>query len=270
MRSQQMTPTRSRVTSAIVLFAFVASGTAMASLVAQSSQAPARAETPARPASLDEILKEVSSYNGGIESSALWKLRDYVYARKDDAAGRAECEAKLLAFLKTPATPVAKMAACRHLRVIAGDTAVPALQSLLADSASADLALYVLQQIPGAAAGKALLQALTTAVGPTKTAVIAALGQRANADAVPALAPLLKQPAFAAQALGDAYASASADLKPAVAAALMKCAEKSLADPQHHRAPRPVRTRSRLLSRRRHRHKRPTRDRAARAASVSR
>jgi hypothetical protein len=82
----------------------------------------AQTQAPGPTASLDQILKEVSTYDGGIESAAMWKLRDYVYARKDDPAGRAECEAKLLQFLKTSATPVAKMAACRHLRVI-GPTA---------------------------------------------------------------------------------------------------------------------------------------------------
>jgi len=244
MQSHLMTQARSRIASAIVLFALAVPGPAALVLVAQSSQPPARAAAPARPASLDEILKEISTFNGGIDSAAFWKLRDYVYARKDDAAGRAECEAKLLAFLKTPATPVAKMAACRHLRVIAGDTAVPALQAMLSDASSSDMALYALQQIPGPVAGKALVQSLSTTTGQMKTAVVAALGRRGNADAVAALAPLLKQPAFAApaavalgeiggdaavQALGDACASAPADLKPAVAAALMKCAEKLLA-----------------------------------------
>ena len=87
-------------------------------LTAASAQNPA----PVAPGSLDAILKQVSTYDGGISSDALWKLRDYVYARKDEAAGRAECETKLLAFLKGPATHPAKMAATRLLRMIAGDT----------------------------------------------------------------------------------------------------------------------------------------------------
>ena len=62
----------------------------------------------------------MATYDGGIASDTLWQLRDYVFARKDDAAGRAECEAKLLQFLKGPATPSGKMAATRLLRVIAG------------------------------------------------------------------------------------------------------------------------------------------------------
>ncbi len=46
----------------------------------------ARAQSPAPPPSLDEILKEISSYNGGIDSAPYWKLRDYVQAHKDDPA----------------------------------------------------------------------------------------------------------------------------------------------------------------------------------------
>ena len=204
----------------------------------------ARAQAPARPASLDEVLKALSTYDGGIESAAVWKLRDYVEARKADPAGRAECEAKLLQFLKTPATPVAKMAACRQLRIIASDAAVPALQAMLPDEGLADMALYVLQQIPGAAADSALGQALPKAAGPTKIAIISALGQRKAASAVPALATLLTQPEFAgpaavalgtiggdaaAEALVRSFAGAQADLRATVAASMMKCAETFLA-----------------------------------------
>jgi HEAT repeat protein len=206
----------------------------------------ARAQAPARAASLDEILKEIVAYDGGIESGALWKLRDYVQARKDDPAGRAECEPKLVAFLKTSATMVAKMAAGRALRVIASDQAVPALQALLADDRASDMALYALQQIPGAATDKALVQALSLpkVSGATKIAIVAALGERRSADAVPTLVGLLKQTDLAkavatalgtigndaaTQALVAAFAGAQGDLKPVVAASMMKCAEKSLA-----------------------------------------
>ena len=199
-----------------------------------------RAQAPAPPATLDQILKEIATYDGGIESAAVWKLRDYVYARKDEAAGRAECEGKLLQFLKTTAAPPAKMAVARHLRVIAGDTAVPALQALLKDERTADYALFVLQQLPGAPADKALLQALGVPSVATKTAIVGVLGRRRTADAVPAIVPLLRQPALAvpaatalgrigtepaAQALQSAYPASPAALKPVLAAALLECGE---------------------------------------------
>ncbi|MDO8836938.1 MAG: hypothetical protein Q7V01_15150, partial [Vicinamibacterales bacterium] len=196
------------------------------------------------PAGLDAILAEVATYDGGIESAAIWRLREYVEARKNDPAGRAECETALLAFVRGSATPAARNVAARHLRVIAGDTAVPALETMLADERSAEVALYVLQPMPGAAAASALIRALTVAPGAAKTAVIAALGERQLAGAVAGLTDLLRQPAFAAAAatslgriggdaaaaaLETAFASASGDLKTVVAASMLTCAERGLA-----------------------------------------
>ncbi len=208
-----------------------------ASLAAQGQP---KAATP----SLDEILKAVAAYDGGIQSAAVWQLNDYVNARKDDAAGRAECEARLLQFLKAAQTPVARMVAARQLRVIAGDSAVPALQVLLVDDRTSDMAIYVLQTLPGKPAETALVQALAKAKGPTRAAIIAALAERREADAIPALVPLLKQAESArgaalalgsigtdaaAKALVAAYPTAPAALKPILASATLKCAEKALA-----------------------------------------
>jgi HEAT repeat protein len=222
-------------------------GTSSIAFAQAPAQAPASAAAPAAPAapaSLDAILKQVALYDGGIESAALWQLRDYVNARKDDAAGRAECEAKLLAFLKTPASPVARMAACRYLRLIAGDTAVPALQAMLTDEKSADLALYALQGISGGTAEKALLQSLGVTTGATKLEILAALGERRSVAAIPVVAPLLQQAAFApaaAVALGRiggeaavaplmaALPGAAPTLKPVVAGALLEAADALMA-----------------------------------------
>ena len=232
-----------RVLLVFAIASLALAGTSSIALAQAPAQAPAPAAAPAAPAapaSLDAILTQVALYDGGIESAALWQLRDYVHARKDDAAGRAECEAKLLAFLKTPASPVARMAACRYLRLIAGDTAVPALQTMLTDEKSADLALYALQGISGGAAEKALLQSLATTVGPTKIAIVVALGERRSAVAIPAIAPLLQQGALApsaAVALGRiggeaavaplmiAFPGAAPALKPVIAGALLEAAE---------------------------------------------
>jgi HEAT repeat protein len=202
---------------------------------------PLRAQTAAAAASLDQILKEISTYDGGIDSAPFWKLRDYIYARKDTPAARSECETKLLEFLGTGATPVAKMAACRMLRMIGTDASVPVLQAMLLDKDSADMAMYALVKIAGAAVDRALLQTLPRADGATKTAVIAALGERRSREAVPDLAPLLRPgsefAAASALALGEiggepaagalvsALTRAPADLKPVVAASVMKCAE---------------------------------------------
>ncbi|MBN2319212.1 MAG: HEAT repeat domain-containing protein [Acidobacteria bacterium] len=201
------------------------------------------AQTADGTASLEQILEDISDYDGGKESEAVWKLRAYVYAAADDPVLRAECEMKLLDFLKTPATPLAKMAVCRHLRIIGSDRAVPVLQAMLSDDALNDMALYALQKIPGAEADKALVQALSAASGPTKTALIAAVGERESALAIPELVSLLERTEFAGsaatalgsiggaeaeRALAKAYPAAQGDHKSAVAAAMLQCAEKAM------------------------------------------
>jgi HEAT repeat protein len=206
--------------------------------------ASAQNATPVAPGSLDTILKQASAYDGGISSDALWKLREYVYSRKDDAGGRAECETKLLAFLKGPATHPAKMAATRLLRMVAGDTAIPALQAMLADPQLSDYAVYVLQPMPGAAAEAALAQSLKTARGAQKAAVVAALGQRRASSALPLLEPMLRDPALstaatiaigriggpaASKALASAYGAASGDSKRLLAASLLEAGDTLLA-----------------------------------------
>jgi HEAT repeat protein len=224
----------------------------LAGVLLCSAAGPARAQAYATrpteavatipmPATLDEILKLVATYDGGIKSDAAWHLHNYVYAHKDDPAGRTEIETKLLAFLKlkTPVSPVARMDACRYLRLVAGDTALPALQAMLVDPKSADLALYAIQGIPGAAAEKALLQSLATATGDTKTAIVVALGERRSTAAVAAIVPLLKVPALAPNVavalgrIGDAAAvtplkaalpTATPALKPVLAGALLEAA----------------------------------------------
>jgi hypothetical protein len=214
-------------------------------LLAATTAAPGAQQAPAAgPPSLDAILKQAATYDGGITSDALWKLRDYVYARRDDAAGRAECEAKLLQFLKGQATPSAKMAATRLLREIAGDTAIPVLQTMVADPRYSDYAIYVLQPMPGAAAENALAQALKTASGGPKSAIVAALGQRRAAGALPLLEPMLRDPALgttaataigriggpsAATALASAYGAASGEAKRWLAASILEAAGGLLA-----------------------------------------
>jgi HEAT repeat protein len=199
----------------------------------------------AQTASLDQILKEISAYDGGIDSGPLWKLRDYVKGAVGSTQSRSECEARLLEFLSTKATPVAKMAVCRQLRLIGGDRSVAVLAPMLLDPAASDMALYVLQKIPGAVVDQALLQALAKAEGPMKTAIIAALGDRKSAAAIPVLSSLLKPKGdftvAAALALGEIGGDAAANtltasmagldaaVQPVAASSLLKCAEGHVA-----------------------------------------
>ena len=176
----------------------------LALLAATAPEAPA--QDAASGITLEQVLKEIASFDGGIDSAPFWKLRDHVRALRDPAA-RGECEKALLAFLSTKATAVAKMAVCRELRLIGGDASVPVLRGLLLDPQTADMALYALEKIPGAAADRALIEILGKTEGDTRIAVIQALGARRCADAVPPLEPLLRSggpiAGSAALALGE-------------------------------------------------------------------
>jgi len=217
---------------------------AVALLTAAAAAAVAQTAKPAAPPSLDAILVQVATYDGGIKSDALWTLHDYVNARRGDATGRLECESKLLLFLKGTATPPAKMEAARLLRTFAGESAIPALQAMAVDPRTSDYAIYVLQPMPGAAAEAALVQSLRTARGAQKAAIVAALGQRRAASAIPLLEPMLKDPALAttaavaigrvggpaaSKALGSAYAGASGESKRLLAASLLEAGDGLLA-----------------------------------------
>ena len=215
---------------------------ALACILATTAGA-AGAQT-AQPASLDAILTQLATWDGGIASEAVWQLRDYVFSRNGDEAGRAECETKLLQFLKGPATRSATMAATRLLRVIAGDTAIPALQVMAADPRLSDYGIYVLQPMPGSAAENALVGALTAARGAQKAAIVAALGQRRASSALPLLEPMLRDPALAptaaiaigriggpaaSKALASAYGAASGESKRLLAASLLEAGDGLLA-----------------------------------------
>ncbi len=217
----------------------------LALAVIAGSPARSAAQTASAEASLDIILKELSTYDGGIDSAAFWRLRHHVHARLDSPAERRQCETKLLEFLATGATPQAKLAASRMLRMIAGDRSVPVLEPMLLAESTADMALYALQAIPGPAADAALLRALSATGGTTRLAIIAVLGARKNAEAVPALAEQLKgsrdsasAAAFALAEIGNeaacdalsaSLAGTEATIRPVVSTALLKCAERLLA-----------------------------------------
>lgn len=226
--------------SLILAFAAIALLATAPVLPAQQSAAP-----PPGTKTLDTLLADFAAWDGGIKSEARWALRDYVRAHRDDAAGREACEAALVRYLSGKATGPAKMEAARHLRVIAGATAVAPLSNLLGDPRTADYAIYALQQVPGDAADQALLRALSVRKNalPIRTALVASLGQRRSAAAVPVLAALVADrdlgpaaitslgrigDAPAREALSAAWPKAAAPVKGVLASALLSAAEQAI------------------------------------------
>lgn len=203
----------------------------------------ASAAKKAVPQNLEEILKNLAAYEGGLESDAVWDLRNFVLARKDSPDARAACEETLAAFLESRSTLIAKTAVCRELRVIGSGKSVPVLEKMLLQKETADIARYALEKIPDREAEDALIGALGKTKGELKKGIITSLGQRKTRSAAAELGKLLRGPDAefaaasaialghiggmdAAEALGRSLSAIQAPLKNTVASALFECAEE--------------------------------------------
>jgi HEAT repeat protein len=155
-------------------------------------------------------------------------------------------EAELIAVLKSHASRKEKADACLVLARIGGKDSVAPLAALLGEETIAHMARYALEPIPDPAVDAALCDALGRLKGRPLIGVIGSIGVRRDAKAVGPLVALLKDKdagvaQAAARALGsvstpeavkalqDALPMASADLQPAIAEGLFRCAEASSA-----------------------------------------
>ncbi len=197
-----------------------------------------------RPLSLDSILEDMAGFEHSKNEDVVYRLRDFVWAHKDSPDARMECEAKLLVFLESSATPAAKMETCRHLRLIGSEMSIPVLGKMLLDESTTDLARYALERIPGQAADKAFLKALSQTQGDARIGIISSLGQRKCRAAVVELGRLLENQdkltaAAAATALSEiggreaagylisAFDKSSGGFREVSASSLIKCAEQA-------------------------------------------
>ena len=154
-------------------------------------------------------------------------------------------EDELIAVLKSQASVVDKCNACKQLRIYGTAESIPALAPLLTDERIGHAARYALEAMPYPQAGAALRNALAKASGKTKVGIIDSLGWRRDTDSVTLLAPLLKNAdttvaTTAAKALGrigngkaasaliKACNNSNPEIKQAVLAAILNCAEISM------------------------------------------
>ena len=88
------------------------------------------------------------------------------------------------------ASEFAKAKACQRLAVVGDDSAVPALAALLDDPKLSHYARTGLEPIPGAAADRALREALGRLEGTLLVGVINSISVRRDPEALTALAPM--------------------------------------------------------------------------------
>jgi uncharacterized protein len=151
------------------------------------------AQTPAL--SIDQAFEKLKTYDDGQDNTALVVLEQFVGRMSNDAVQRQQTAGRLADILAEERTSAAaKLFTCQQLRLIGGAPQVPLLVKMLEKPATADLARLVLQSMPGEAAGKALLGALTQTRGDALVGVINSLGARREAAAVAPLSKLLGEP----------------------------------------------------------------------------
>ena len=154
-------------------------------------------------------------------------------------------EQRLVSVLQSNSPAKDKGAACVRLKQIGTARSVPALAGLLAMDELSHSARYALESMPSPEAGAAMLDALAKTHGLTKVGLIDSLGIRREARAVGPLVKLLAArdqavASSAAVALGRiggadalrgiraARLKAPAGVKPALADAMLRCADRML------------------------------------------
>jgi HEAT repeat protein len=153
-------------------------------------------------AAAEDPFAALRAYRAGQAPDVPQRVENAVRAAAGTLAA-GEVEQRLISILDSDAAFDAKDLACRHLRAIGTDRAVPALARLLGDVELNSIARYALEAIPGETAAGALRQALQTTAGASLIGVINSLGTRRERASLAALRPLLEHtdPATVAAAL---------------------------------------------------------------------
>jgi HEAT repeat protein len=129
-------------------------------------------------------------------------------------------EAKLIQVLQAAGEAGRREAACVRLQRIGTERSVPALAALLADPQLAHAARHALEAMPNPRAGEALLAALAAARGPERIGLISSLAGRREAAAAPLLGELWSGLSGSLAAAGPDGRREAEELGAAIAAGL--------------------------------------------------
>lgn len=150
---------------------------------------------------LNDALREdftaLAGYDLGQSEKPVRRIAEAVHAA---AAGDttqatvAALETELIAILIGNSTVEAKRFACRMLGEIGGPEAVSALAGQLHTPEMFSSVVTALEQTPLPEAAQALIDALASAAGEKRLALLAALGRQGLPQALPVIAPLLVDP----------------------------------------------------------------------------
>ena len=196
------------------------------------------------PPALDSLLEQISRYEHGQDRRPIAELDALLRRELGPRRDMSRIEQRLLELLKSDATAAGKEVICRRLGLFGGDASVAVLAEMAQQAEMAETARYALERIPGGASIEALRKALEGATGQQRIGWINSLGVRRDAASITSLAAALADPdARVAAAAADALASigdpaaqraieaaAKASGEIAFRHALLRCAERRLAE----------------------------------------
>ena len=140
---------------------------------------------------LDDAFEALKKYDWGTDRAPLAPITDAVAAAHGNPELRKDLETRLLSALGSEISRDAKDYVCRVLTIVGTKASAPVLAGLLGNESHSHMARFALERIPAAEAAKALRDALPKLPSRLKIGAISSIGNRRDADAVPALAGLL-------------------------------------------------------------------------------
>jgi HEAT repeat protein len=189
---------------------------------------------------LQQSFIALKTYDSGSGRAALLPLDSAVASASANPAQAVELERRLLTALQTCTSEPARRYLCAKLALLGSESAVSALAGFLSDPHLATAARNALEDTPGKRAAEALRDCLTQA--GARIGAINSLGAIRDQSSVRALTAFLKsdtqvEASAAIAALGEIgspraarvlrafYPKAPEDLRPALADAILFCAE---------------------------------------------
>ena len=123
----------------------------------------------------------------------LYEFTNFLRAAMNSKTELPQIEARLLRMLAPDAktSPAGKDFVCRQLSIIGTAASVPTLARLLNDPSMAEIARYTLARIPGRRRARRCAKPCRKRPVSAQAGIINALGERRDAQAVPALKNLL-------------------------------------------------------------------------------
>ena len=141
--------------------------------------------------SLEVALSALAKYDYGQSLQPLVMINDFIRFSNDSAEALRRLENRFLQLFADDLSLAARQYICEKLRIIGSEASVPVLTSMLGVPATAEMARYALEGMPGTAIDEALLGQIRSSSGRAQIGMINTLGLRHAVAAVDALAALL-------------------------------------------------------------------------------